>query len=349
LAGWRISLVMRRDLNSEVEALGRALFEAPVTLRDPTQVEEQTRELWMEMELRLGARAPKQGDYLPIAAERRRRFGRSGRGLGWKARAILASAGIATAVLLLMQGVGSDRATKLAAVKTFATTVGQRANITLDDGTVVTLGPMSHLHVPADFGISERRVVLDGEGYFNVRESARAPYIVQTGRVMTHVLGTEFTVHRYPGELTTRVVVVSGRVASHGVTSHITLGANTVGFITDSTANSAPVDNVSRYTEWKRGRLVFTETPLPQMLATLGRWYGYEFRLADSSLTRRVFTSEFRADALDETLWILKDELNVTVQMNGKVITLRKDVHPPGRERMRERRELLPQSREAGR
>jgi hypothetical protein len=59
------------------------------------------------------------------------------------------------------------------------------------------------------------------------------------------------------------------------------------------------------------------------MLAALGRWYGYDFKIADSTLRNASATAEFQPGDSREMLQILKHMLHVTMTFDGKVVTLR--------------------------
>lgn len=71
---------------------------------------------------------------------------------------------------------------------------GQRANITLSDGTNVWLNACSELTYPASFKEETRNVSLKGEAYFDVSKDAEHPFVVQTNRYDIKVLGTKFNV-----------------------------------------------------------------------------------------------------------------------------------------------------------
>lgn len=71
---------------------------------------------------------------------------------------------------------------------------GQRANITLSDGTNVWLNACSEMTYPASFTQDTRSVSLKGEAYFDVAKDAKHPFIVQTSKCDVKVLGTEFNV-----------------------------------------------------------------------------------------------------------------------------------------------------------
>ncbi|MCS3310579.1 FecR family protein [Bacteroides sp. BFG-637] len=74
---------------------------------------------------------------------------------------------------------------------------GQRANITLPDGTVVWLNSYTQLHYNANYGATQRVVSLTGEAYFEVAKDKEKPFIVETAGMNVEALGTTFNVKAY--------------------------------------------------------------------------------------------------------------------------------------------------------
>lgn len=60
--------------------------------------------------------------------------------------------------------------------QTITVPAGQRAQITLADGTRVWLNAKSTLTYASNFGRSERNVELDGEAYFEVAKNKKLPF-----------------------------------------------------------------------------------------------------------------------------------------------------------------------------
>lgn len=76
----------------------------------------------------------------------------------------------------------------------FHTEPGQRASLTLPDGTSVELNSGSTLEYPAVFSKRERRVRIEGEAMFDVAEGGSRPFYVETFAYDVKVLGTRFNV-----------------------------------------------------------------------------------------------------------------------------------------------------------
>jgi len=236
------------------------------------------------------------------------------------ALAVVVGIGITTIVRRRPSATGPGR--------TYTTMTGQRATITLADGSHVILAPQSRLVVSRDFGVDTRSVALVGEAYFDVASEAGASFIVQTGEVRTRVLGTVFDVRQYAGDRDVRVVVLSGKVQSR-LPSHpgVTLTAGMIAHVSDSTTVLLTRDAAAQYVGWTRGRLEFHETPLPDVLATLERWYRVKFRLADSSLANVKLTGDldnFRttAGALNALEALLSVRMTYDSIAGGPVVTL---------------------------
>ncbi|NCC62859.1 MAG: hypothetical protein EOM12_18510, partial [Verrucomicrobiae bacterium] len=87
---------------------------------------------------------------------------------------------------------------------------GQRAQLTLHDGTQVWLNAQSTLTYPARFNRKRREVSVIGEAYFEVAENRKKPFIVTTQQLTMEVLGTEFNVYSYPESGYTRTSLVEG-------------------------------------------------------------------------------------------------------------------------------------------
>jgi ferric-dicitrate binding protein FerR (iron transport regulator) len=247
-------------------------------------------------------------------------------------------------------------------VRTYATSIGEQAVVTLDDGTIITLAPTSVLRLD-EGGPRTRTVSLTGEAYFQVTHATRVPFLVRTGSVTTRVLGTTFDVRHYTTDRETQVAVTTGKVvvsASGVARPSVTLAAGMTGLVSDSTARMTSTDSASRSMAWTRGMLVFHDVAATEVLAALSRWYGYQFRVTDSALMVQVVTAEFSTRSSSEALGNLGSLLNAEVTVDGNVVTLRADRRPhrSGQEvprwnlplRERNRREIVnPKTSEVGR
>src|ERR1700686_5368 len=111
---------------------------------------------------------------------------------------------------MLWQEIGGSRADM--AGQTFATSVGERRQLVLKDGTKVLLGPTSRLVLHYGDQDGDRLVTLDGVAYFSVVHDPAHPFTVKAGSFTIQDVGTAFAVES-DDSAGTRVVVDSGSVA----------------------------------------------------------------------------------------------------------------------------------------
>lgn len=220
-----------------------------------------------------------------------------------------------------------------------ATARGQRATITLADGTRIVLGAASSIRYPRDFGTGTRRdVYLDGQAYFEVVHDTLHPFRVYTERGVAEDLGTEFVVTAYSATPGMQVVVASGEVALRYAGASLadsgigqrragvpgfTLGPGELGSI-DSAGKitTSRVADVSLYLAWTRGRLVFRGVPLRDALPSISRWYDVDIVLGDSVLAGRRLVAEFGAHSAHEVVRLIALAVDARYEQRGDTIVL---------------------------
>jgi ferric-dicitrate binding protein FerR (iron transport regulator) len=239
---------------------------------------------------------------------------------------VIASAAIVAALAVVILRPRSSDEPNLP-VRHYATSAGQQAHIRFGDGSAVLLAPSSALDIMTSGGTSSRTVRLRGEARFTVSASAPQSFVVLTSVASIRVLGTVFGVQSFDGDSTTRVSVEQGKVALSSRQASVTVAAGAVGYATDSTATAAPAERVAGYTGWKDGQLVFKDAPVPELLATIGRWYGYRFALQDSTLMRQYVTVTLDVANASEMMTSLRHLLGVTMTVRDSVVTLTPQSH----------------------
>jgi len=202
----------------------------------------------------------------------------------------------------------------------YVTAPGQHRTVTLVDGTQIHLAPASHLSVDREFNRSTRVIEVWGEALVQVQASTRVPFIVRTGHVTTTVLGTTFAIQaRTNGSV--NIHVREGRVQVENRRTSVVVAAGGTAQATDSTvalSESVP----TQYTDWGRGQLVFNGAPVSDVLETVGQWYGYRFRLADSLLAKQNVSIRFKIADSAEMMVLLRHVLGVDMTFDGTTVTL---------------------------
>jgi transmembrane sensor len=229
-------------------------------------------------------------------------------------RPYLAGAALIAAGVMLWVGV-THIARAPQPFREFATQAGSRATITLRDGTHVLLGPATHLRVPVDFARGARGVELDGQALFTVVHDAAHPFSVRTAYTVVRDVGTTFSVDAYAADQMERVAVTEGvvEIGGHTLRARDVAAVGAGGRLTLQSGT-----DVNRYLAWVQGGLTFDNAPLPDVLRAIGRAYGVDVTLADTSLARRTVTASFGDDSLDEVLASIAKSVGAQVQRDGR-------------------------------
>jgi len=199
--------------------------------------------------------------------------------------------------------------------------VNQLKTVVLPDSTVVNLNRNSHIEYAADFNKSERRLKFEGEAYFEIKPDKSRPFIIETSRSETRVLGTAFNLKAYNGSKTESIVVTHGVVEfsekSNNVKHKVRLEKGEMAVL--STDLKKEVNTDLNYLAWKTGIITFKNEPLPKALKFLSEYYHAEINIKDSSIVAYTVAGKYEKKSLQEMLEILEFTLMVKVEKeNGK-------------------------------
>lgn len=208
---------------------------------------------------------------------------------------------------------------------TLSTPKGGQYRITLADGTKVWLNAASSLSYPNKFSDNERRVVLQGEAYFEVAHNAKKPFIVSTRDQEIKVLGTTFNVNAYQNEGMTVTTLINGRVKLNSPNSskaaYLKPGEQSI--LNQNAFRIMPVD-VTFYTAWKDGEFIFKATPLSTVLRQIERWYNLEIDYNGIPEDIQIHASIQRDKPLSAVLSALEKITNLKFDIEGRRMKLMK-------------------------
>lgn len=163
-----------------------------------------------------------------------------------------------------------------------ATGIGQRATLDLADGSRVELGPDSALDV--DLRADARRVHLRrGQAHFQVAADPLRPFVVRAGAAEVRALGTGFDVNLLGDEVVVTVTEHAVEVAAGTGTPRVLHAGWQLSCDGSRLSPGRQVD-LDGATAWRRGRLVFDEAPLGQVLRELARYRRGRMLLMDPDL-----------------------------------------------------------------
>ncbi len=147
----------------------------------------------------------------------------------------------------------------------------------LPDGTRVCLNAESTLSFNRHFGRGSRDVTLSGEGYFEVASDASRPFHVHSGNTCVTVKGTTFNVRNYEDEPDITVSLLEGSVVLNTESDEAILAPGYCAIV--SRDNNVIRTRLSDpyAAEWIKGKIVFTDKSIPEILRYVERNYGVRF------------------------------------------------------------------------
>ena len=174
--------------------------------------------------------------------------------------------------------------------------------------TQVWLNAESVLDYPQQFEGDKRIVYLSGEAYFDVKHSDKMPFVIQTGKVSTTVLGTAFNIKAYPGRKNVIVSVSRGKVKvdfDDREVATLTKGQQVKVSNTDSRlVEKKPA--VNEAASWQQGMLAYDDENMEDIIADLERVYDVRIDITNSSIQQlRVSTSFKREIGVELALQVL--------------------------------------------
>lgn len=198
---------------------------------------------------------------------------------------------------------------------------GQKVKITLPDGSQVRLNAASMLQYKLSYGDSVRKVVMKGEGFFEVKKDPHVPFIVQTQHLDIEVLGTSFNVYAYEEEQVVETTLITGKVKIMTHTSPVRIAylSPDEKALYHIASGDLRVEKTNKRIEtaWLRGALVFHSVPLKEILYKLERQYGVTIHLDNKDIEEDVFTGTFESEYISDIMKILRAHYSFQYKIVG--------------------------------
>lgn len=185
--------------------------------------------------------------------------------------------------------------------------IGARTKLYLPDGTLVWLNASSKITYSQGFGVDNRCLTLEGEGYFEVARNKEIPFKINTNEVNLKVLGTKFNFKNYPDDEEIIINLFEGKVALHNEIrsmAELYMEPNEKMTMNKRTGEMIKVHtNVSNSNAWTKDELFFDEELLKDIAKRLMRNYDVRIEIADSLRDRRFYGSfKITGTTIDEVL-----------------------------------------------
>src|SRR5260221_4589808 len=241
----------------------------------------------------------------------------------WWFAAAATLAAVAAGAIWLQQG---------SELQTLATAVGQQRNVTLADGSIVTLNTNTILET--DIERHSREIYLrKGEAHFQVAHDRSPPLLVHAGDAVVRAVGTAFEV-RVLTDQHVDVVVNEGSVEVQATAllpaspdpcaRSRRAGATTVRALNagerlstasrDYAVTPITAQQLSSELAWREGAIIFDGEPLSEAIAEIERYTDARIVVSDPEIARLRVGGRFRTGDMQEFFDALQTALPVSIR-----------------------------------
>ncbi|HHG85360.1 MAG TPA: DUF4974 domain-containing protein [Bacteroidetes bacterium] len=207
----------------------------------------------------------------------------------WKLMALAATVTLLMVVLLRNPGPAMTRVLAKAGIPQM---------VKLPDGSRVHLSAGSALEYAAADWENNRKVLLEGEAFFEVAKGER--FQVKTDLGSVEVLGTSFNVRAWDAQLS--VTCYTGKVRVQDAKNNA-LGLLTAGQRLSHSLKGTLHDNATQAEKpaWLKGDFTFKKAPFPEVVAELERQFDIHITFP-KKLNSKTFTGGFTTESLNTAL-----------------------------------------------
>lgn len=207
------------------------------------------------------------------------------------------------------------------------------ARFRFSDGSIAWLRPGGILRFHKEFNNGEiRKVSLLGEAFFEVARNPRKPFIVQTGKVFTRVLGTSFNIRHRHKNFPTEVSVITGKVQvythkenSPGKDHSVTLlPFEKAVYEEKQEVLTAKKESDLRMDLWHHTSVSFSNIPVGEVVAALNKKFKVHIQITDPEINNYLLKADFTDVNLPTVLEILSRSLDISYEISDKGIFMSK-------------------------
>ena len=215
----------------------------------------------------------------------------------------------------------------------YTTGIGEVRTITLADGSILELNALSSVRV--QFRRGERDLyLLEGQAFFQVAKDVTRPFVVHGGAAQVRAVGTEFEVYRRRREIV--VTVIEGRVAlitaaagpgsvpqaplARGVEQSgldrpaLLLAAGEQVTLDSRALTHLAHADLAAATAWMQQRLMFSSTPLTEVVEQYNRYHGKQLVILEPGLSSFHVSGVFSTADSASLLAFLRSQPNLIVR-----------------------------------
>lgn len=202
---------------------------------------------------------------------------------------------------------------------------GKKLKTKLPDGTLININSGSMIKFPSLF--DGRKIILNGEAFFDVSKNKEFPFIVSTKQMDIKVLGTRFNVSSYPNNEMSFVSLEEGSLAvkrpsinSYEMQNIIIEPGEQVSV--EGEVFNVKKTNIEKDIAWNFGELYFENDRFEDIIKKLERHYNIRIQNKSKKLNNTRYTGTFTTETIIEVLDTFNELSEFEYQILGQKIVM---------------------------
>lgn len=203
--------------------------------------------------------------------------------------------------------------------------MGEKTSLRLPDSTMAWLNADSRLRYDSRYNRKNRRVVLEGEAYFDVAKNKDLRFIVSANDLDIEALGTSFNVKSYSGDENVVVSLVEGKLKVSTTEAEKLLHPNERLTFNKQNKGITISDkfNMENAGKWRNNELVFNEESLEEIATTLTRMYDMKIVFTPETAKRYTFSGTIKNNSPGNVLEIISLAAPIQYTIEDGVVEIR--------------------------
>jgi len=195
--------------------------------------------------------------------------------------------------------------------------------VTLSEGSEISLNKNSTLSYPETFDSDKRKVILHGEAFFSITPDKQHPFVVETNNTLVTVLGTSFNI--LETDSSTTVTVSTGRVEVFAKNKNSKTIITAGQFCTVLTSQETIIhgsNKNSNVLSWKTNILTFDGENLDDVIKTISKQFDTKIELDNNAIRNCQLTATFNNKSLQTIIKALEKTFNLKMEHADDTIFL---------------------------
>jgi ferric-dicitrate binding protein FerR (iron transport regulator) len=170
---------------------------------------------------------------------------------------------------------------------------------TLPDGSLVRINSESKISFHKKDFLSERRLKMDGEAYFEITKGS--DFVISTKYADVKILGTTFNIFSRGSDF--RVSCLTGKIQVSDKKSSVVIIPGESAALRDNVLFNYEDKNVRTSNSWTVGEFYFENAPLKTIFEEIERQFNVTFETQNAG--NKLFTGSFSNNNLEDALQIV--------------------------------------------